>query len=255
MPSETRVGLVGRIMEILADGPSPDGAQTATRQAAGTLQGSQRRALLALRIALLRRPAPEEPEAQSAPPEPIAPAPQPELEPEPLAPPVQKPARITMSTLRLEDAALLLSAATAPTETPAKTDDAKDMAPPPEPLRLGGRESGRNSRALSTVGDMGNAFAALAAFDALTSTEEPDAAPEEAADETKDGPQQPDSTRSGSKAKRRQGSVSASEGLAKAAYALADPGMFASDGSEATHEQGNSGLVETIRTEAPEKDR
>ena len=117
MTESAQTGLVGRMMELLSDlpalpaigdlraHPAPNGAAPSA---------AERRARLALRIALMKRgdiaaPAPVHEDA-----EPEAPDPLPEPEEEIIPPTPPKPARVSMSTVRLEDAAFLLNAFSAP---------------------------------------------------------------------------------------------------------------------------------------------
>jgi hypothetical protein len=190
MPEIEPAGLVGRIADLLARLPAGFVIRPGTDLApmrSGAPTGAERRARLALRIALLQRadltprPVPEEmlavPVSQAE--TPVVPVVTPEAAPPP-PPPRPKPARVSMSTLRLEDAALLLAAAAAPSD-PAPPDLAPQVsaAPPqskpdaetPRPGKAGAR------RGSGAVGDLGDAFAALSALGDSATPSEPGPVP------------------------------------------------------------------------------
>jgi hypothetical protein len=157
--------MVAQVSQTLSE--LPDDQKTAVAEAliaAPGLSGAERRARLALRIAMARlTPAPKAEQPPSSSPAPAEPAPepqviQPEPQPEETPPPLpeslppeevptdppaaeppapeikkpRKPAKVAMSTVRLEDAAMLLGAAFAAmdSETPAPAPTA---APTPAP--------------------------------------------------------------------------------------------------------------------------
>jgi hypothetical protein len=152
-------GVVAQVSQTLSE--LPDDQKTAVAEALMTAPGltaGQRRARLALRIAMARlapapqpiaQPVPEPapvpipatlPITEPAAPEPApvqAPAPE-ETPPPPPAPEVKKPrkpAKVAMSTVRIEDAAMLLGAAFAAmeTDTPAADTPAADTPAPETP--------------------------------------------------------------------------------------------------------------------------
>jgi hypothetical protein len=239
MAETERIGLMQRMSDLIGDFP----AAAVTGPLTGKAQSAaERRAVLALRIALLQRgdaalplplplPEPEQPEILVPEPAP-APPPEPEIAP----PPPAKPARITMSTLRLEDAAMLLAAASAPPEPPPA---AAATFEPTKPKR--GKSFG--------VADFGSDFAALSAFEEPAAEDEPTAGDFTAEEAVFDAPAptqaaedeaiQPDPPKA--KSKRRSGSVSATDGLASAAAALAAfqmPDFDAPDPAEETAPEG-----------------
>ncbi|NEX45244.1 hypothetical protein [Pseudotabrizicola algicola] len=251
-------GLVGRVAEVLESLP------LATALAVGrlslatqseNLNAAERRARLALRIALMRQDkplasAPDETETAAteanpqAVPEPVAVVPEPpQPKPEPAPPPPPKPARVSLSTVRLEDAAMLLAAASAPPEpafTPAlrvaaalpETSAAPEPPVQPEPAqdvseagagegetiepaapKAPRRKSGARKWSANTD-DLGDAFAALSA---LGSPAEEASAPDPAP-----APPEPElPVAAPPKSKKRSGSISAADGLAAAASAFA----------------------------------
>lgn len=147
-------GLVARVSQIMAK--TPDGQTASLRDAARSMPGMtgpERRARLALRIVLARSgppPCPVPPPApvlETAPPAaevthradiPAPVAAPPQDIPKPETPKPRKPARMSMSTVRLEDAAMLLGAAFAsaedePPARPASQDSVpQDDATGPE---------------------------------------------------------------------------------------------------------------------------
>jgi hypothetical protein len=150
-------GVVAQVRQTLSE--LPDDQRAALVEALTTAPGltaAQRRAGLALRIAMARlaplpepapKAAPEPAPAPVPPPVVMEPAPQPapevipEPEPEETPPPPpapevkkpRKPAKVAMSTVRLEDAAMLLGAAFAAmdSDTPAPAPPAADTPAPP----------------------------------------------------------------------------------------------------------------------------
>jgi len=165
MTEAAKTGLVGRIMEALADLPAQPAVADLGRAFAGTRDqpsAAERRARLALRIALMKRgaftapaanpeeplPEIEEPDAQPEP-EPVA-----EPEPPPFIPALPpKPARVSMSTVRLEDAASLLSAFAT---SPDPDGSVENIAAPPNV------EAAPVSSAVVDVGGLAATFAAMA---------------------------------------------------------------------------------------------
>jgi hypothetical protein len=229
MTDRDRAGLVGRVEQVLAGlslaGVVPD--QVAAPP------GLERRARLALRIALLRRGGAVTPVkmAETPVPLPVAPEPAP-LPPQvlaetpPPAPQRQKLARVSMSTLRLEDAAMLLAAAAAPSEPqPAPQPFVERPLAVPEADALPAAMP-RPRRSAGGVRDMGDAFAALSALG--------DAPPETAPTPdpvSVEVPQAAKPDTAPAKPRRRSGSVSAADGMANAAAALA--AMQAADQTDA----------------------
>ncbi len=195
MPEKNLTGLVGRVTDLLSQMP-PGFVFTASDalpggQNAGTT-AAERRVRLALRLAMLQSGAPPLPFVAEA----AMPPAQPEASPPP-EPPAARPKamRVSMSTVRLEDAALLLAAASAPPDT--------EPAPHERP------------KAQTTLGgDLGDAFAALSALDADAPA--PDPTPVAPPDQA-EHPPLPVTPIS----RRRSASVSAADGMASAAAAFA----------------------------------
>ena len=200
MAEKNAAGLVSHVTELLARLPAGF-TFTMDDAASGTATGAERRVRLALRIAMLRAgPVPLPLVVEVAPPPPAEPVVI-LLPPEPTPPPRPKPARISMSTVRLEDAAFLLAAASAPSE--------------PEPHTAVDRPKTRHTGGVSNLGD---AFAALSALqdDAPASDPDPVAPSDQEEVIAKPAP---------AKTKRRSGSISAADGMANAAAALASMKM------------------------------
>ena len=162
MPRDRGTGLVARVTELLHQLPGLDrtGDVPGALGQTTNLPPAQRRALLALRIALLRTAAIPAPNLQTqlTEPEDHLPPPVPEPAPPPPPPPSRKPPRVSVTTMSLEDAALLLGAAA--TDADPTPDISKEAPPPASPAA------------------MKNAFAALAMFDtAEAPAGPPDVAP------------------------------------------------------------------------------
>ncbi len=234
MQGKQMAGLVDRVAAAVSGLPRMQGADQGGAVGA-SMSGAERRARLALRIALLRAgdPVASLPAPVAEPPVQVAdPAPTPVSEPpaETPAPPRFKPARVSMSTVRLEDAALLLAAASAPQEAPPQ-EAAQPIAPEPAtfvpglapvvqlqpiepvPAPVPAAKPKRRQGSVLPADGLANAAAALAALSADDEIR-PNPVPEAATDATP-------APVSAAKPKRRQGSVLPADGLANAAAALA----------------------------------
>lgn len=236
MGNET-AGLVGRVTEMLA--AMPDALIALTQESAPT--ATERRARLALRIALMRRGdivipvqidmtplrQPDPPAAIDLPPPPAP------------VPPRAKPARVSMSTLGLEQAALLLAAAAAPEEPETSHQPAVNPSPliaepvAPEPelavFEAVAPKMKKSGRATGGLKDMGDAFAALAALGDADGEVSGSATPVTEAVLAEE-PQSAKTEPAPTKTRRRSGAISAADGLANAAAALAS--MQAADPEE-----------------------
>jgi hypothetical protein len=173
MTESAQTGLVGRMMELLSDlpalpaigdlraHPAPNGA---------TPSAAERRVRLALRIALMKRGDIAAPAPVQEDPEPEAPDPLPEPEPEPepekeiIPPTPAKPPRVSMSTVRLEDAAFLLNAFSAPKEAegdPASPAAASRSAAAEPSVSADQTAKASQSSGHSDIADLAATFAAM----------------------------------------------------------------------------------------------
>jgi len=225
MADQGRRGLVGQMMELLSElPPIPAIGGTCKDQTkdGNVATAADRRARLALRIAILQhnRLAPsivveEEATTVADEPEPTCePQPEPVEPPPPPAPPPRKPAKVSMSTVRLEDAAFLLAAAATPPE-PEAVPAFKSALPVTEiPAASGALPPSKPAG--SGVKDLQNIMSAFSAMEDPA----PSSEPKEPQVEDADAGDPPKPAPSVSKGKRRSGSVSALDGLANAAAAL-----------------------------------
>ena len=238
MHGSRRARLVACMADVLAEFPALESANTAELLPTTGLPGAQRRARLALRIAILNRPPSPHVlmEADVKPPVPDGPEPVPATEPLAVAQPPQKPARITMSTLRLEDAALLLAAASESSEPQGATVDT--------PVKMSAFATVMHPTAGSKaagIKNMGDAFATLSVFDETTLPPDPESDEAGSLARPDDGTSQDEPKPTAGKTKRRSGSISALDGLANAAAALAD--LQSNDAGNQTTKRSDPGVA------------
>lgn len=228
MTEAARIGLVERIMDALADLPETPSLADLGEGTAGTggqLTAAERRARLALRIALMKRgefvASSPEPEALSPADELPKPVPEPAAEPEPppfIPAPPPKPARLSMSTLRIEDAASLLSAFGSATDADASTGQAA-----PKVVEEPAAPEEDQAEAIAQPVDVADLAATFAAM-APTASEPETSPPEVESTDTEDMPPEP-----APKARRKRGTM---PDLASAAAALADLQALGDDAPE-----------------------
>ena len=239
MPNKESMGLVERMSAMLADLPTLPAIkhETAPETGGHARSTAARRARLALRIAILRSsnaaaPAAEARSADVIPLSPpvesvvqtpvVAPPPEPVIVVPPPSP-TPKPARFSIATVRLEDAALLLAAASTPAVPPSAGQSAHSLAPPATDAQT---PASIESLSGSGATDIQDLDVALSGFGGDPAGADP------AAFVSSNGAKPTGQQQTGAKAKRRSGSVSASDGLANAAAALA--ALQAPDPDDAT---------------------